>query len=179
MEHRFRWQGKDYCVSLVRAPESMRAQVDGREHRLRRIPSQQGILILEIDGKLHRIPFARDSDRLHLEAARHPVVERLLPKGEFVPNDVDLDATRRQMILLTGPNMGGKSTYLRQIALAVLMAQSGWFVAAARAEIGLVDRAKMIHRMLLGRAALAGPFLVDVDHRMLQSKRKRRTALRD
>jgi len=85
-------------------------------------------------------PVLADSDRLHLEGARHPVVERLLPRGEFVPNDVELDATTRQLVLLTGPNMGGKSTYLRQIALAVLMAQSGWFVAATRAEIGLVDR---------------------------------------
>ncbi len=85
-------------------------------------------------------PELSDSDRLRLEGSRHPVVERLLPRGEFVPNDVDLDASRRQVLLLTGPNMGGKSTYLRQIALAVLLAQSGWYVPAARAEIGLVDR---------------------------------------
>src|SRR5262245_12950142 len=62
MEHRFRWQGKDYCVSLERAPESICARVDGREHRLRRIPTQEGSLLLEIDGKLHRIPYARDAD---------------------------------------------------------------------------------------------------------------------
>jgi DNA mismatch repair protein MutS len=68
------------------------------------------------------------------------VVERLLPSGEFVPNDCRLDGERRQILLLTGPNMGGKSTYLRQVALAVLLAQCGSFVPAARAEIGLVDR---------------------------------------
>jgi len=85
-------------------------------------------------------PELSESDRLRLEGARHPVVERLLPRGEFVPNDVDLDGSRRQILLLTGPNMGGKSTYLRQVAIAVLLAQSGWYVPAARAEIGLVDR---------------------------------------
>jgi len=85
-------------------------------------------------------PEVEDSDRLGLEGSRHPVVERLLPRGEFVPNDVSLDATKRQILLLTGPNMGGKSTYLRQLALAVLLGQSGWFVPASRAVIGLVDR---------------------------------------
>ncbi len=85
-------------------------------------------------------PAIEDSDRLVIEGARHPVVERLLPRGEFVPNDVRLDATRRQILLLTGPNMGGKSTYLRQIALVVLLAQCGAWVPAERATIGLVDR---------------------------------------
>ena len=85
-------------------------------------------------------PRMDDSDRIRLEAARHPVVERLLPRGAFVPNDCVLDGASRQILLLTGPNMGGKSTYLRQVALAVLLAQSGSFVPAARAEIGRVDR---------------------------------------
>ncbi len=85
-------------------------------------------------------PRMDDSDRIRLEAARHPVVERLLPRGAFVPNDCVLDGAARQILLLTGPNMGGKSTYLRQVALAVLLAQSGSFVPAARAEIGRVDR---------------------------------------
>ncbi len=85
-------------------------------------------------------PQMEDSDRLELEDARHPVVERLLPRGEFVPNGVRLDGAARQILLLTGPNMGGKSTYLRQIALAVLLAQCGSFVPAGRARIGVVDR---------------------------------------
>jgi DNA mismatch repair protein MutS len=85
-------------------------------------------------------PDVNDSDRLVLEQARHPVVERLLPRGEFVPNHVRLERSRRQVLLLTGPNMGGKSTYLRQIAIAVLLAQAGSYVPAARADIGLVDR---------------------------------------
>jgi DNA mismatch repair protein MutS len=85
-------------------------------------------------------PELEDSDRLHIEDGRHPVVERLLPRGEYVPNSVDLDASKRQVLLLTGPNMGGKSTYLRQLALIVLLAQTGSFVPATRAVIGLVDR---------------------------------------
>jgi DNA mismatch repair protein MutS len=85
-------------------------------------------------------PAMDDSDRIELVAARHPVVERLLARGEFVPNDCVLDGSARQILLLTGPNMGGKSTYLRQIALIVLLAQSGSFVPAASAAIGRVDR---------------------------------------
>jgi len=85
-------------------------------------------------------PAMDESDRIRLEGARHPVVERLLPRGAFVPNDCVLDGAARQVLLLTGPNMGGKSTYLRQTALIVLLAQSGSFVPAARAAIGRVDR---------------------------------------
>ena len=85
-------------------------------------------------------PEIEDSDRLVAEGVRHPVVERLLPRGEFVANDVRLDVRERQIVLLTGPNMGGKSTYLRQVALLVLLAQSGSWVPATRATIGLVDR---------------------------------------
>ena len=65
--------------------------------------------------------------------ARHPVVERLLPRGEFVPNDCALDGAARQILLLTGPNMGGKSTYLRQVALA-RAARAGRLVRARRAR---------------------------------------------
>ena len=85
-------------------------------------------------------PVLEDSDRLVADGVRHPVVERLLPRGEFVANEVRLDARERQIVLLTGPNMGGKSTYLRQVALLVLLAQCGSWVPASRATIGLVDR---------------------------------------
>ena len=71
---------------------------------------------------------------------RHPVVERSLDEGSFVPNDVYLSNGDAQLIVLTGPNMSGKSTYLRQVALIVLLAQVGSFVPAASATIGLVDR---------------------------------------
>jgi len=88
----------------------------------------------------YRRPTVDDSMRLRIVEGRHPVVERLLEKERFVPNDCLMDVDSRQILILTGPNMGGKSTYLRQVALIVLMAQAGSFVPAAEAEIGLVDR---------------------------------------
>jgi DNA mismatch repair protein MutS len=80
-----------------------------------------------------------DGARVRLVGSRHPVVEEL-SRAAFVPNDADLDGEVRQIVVLTGPNMGGKSTYLRQIALAVIMARAGSFVAAQEAEIGEIDR---------------------------------------
>jgi DNA mismatch repair protein MutS len=76
---------------------------------------------------------------LKLEGSRHPVVERMMPREAFIPNDVLLDEAGR-IILLTGPNMAGKSTLLRQVGLAVLMAQVGSFVPAQRARVGVTDR---------------------------------------
>jgi len=76
--------------------------------------------------------------RLMIEAARHPVVEQFID-APFVPNDLAMDE-RRRMLIITGPNMGGKSTYMRSIALVVLLAHLGSFVPAARAEIGPIDR---------------------------------------
>jgi len=77
-----------------------------------------------------------EDEKLHIEAGRHPVLEA---SASFVPNDLTLDKKRR-FLLLTGPNMGGKSTYLRQTALISILAQAGSFVPAQRARIGLVDR---------------------------------------
>jgi len=84
-------------------------------------------------------PELGDGRRIVLKAARHPVVERTLPAGSFVPNDVLLDP-ERTIHLITGPNMSGKSTYLRMVALITLMAQIGSFVPAESAHVGLVDR---------------------------------------
>jgi len=81
-----------------------------------------------------------DEPVLSFTGSRHPVLERLLPSGEFVPNDLDLDARARQIAVITGPNMAGKSTYLRQIGLLAIMSQMGSFVPATRARIGIVDR---------------------------------------
>ena len=81
-----------------------------------------------------------DDTRLRIEGGRHPVVEAVLPVGSFVANDIALSTEDRQIIILTGPNMSGKSTYLRQIGLIVILAQIGSFVPADKAEIGLVDR---------------------------------------
>jgi DNA mismatch repair protein MutS len=80
-----------------------------------------------------------DEAVLAIERGRHPVVERMMPRDQFIPNDVTL-APDARMIILTGPNMAGKSTILRQVGLLVLMAQMGSFVAAARARVGVADR---------------------------------------
>jgi DNA mismatch repair protein MutS len=85
-------------------------------------------------------PTVDESDLIAVRDGRHPVVERMLPDGSFVPNDTEMSASNAQIIVLTGPNMAGKSTYLRQVALIVLMAQAGSFVPAAQARIGLADR---------------------------------------
>ena len=84
-------------------------------------------------------PELTDDFALEITAGRHPVVERMMPREKFIPNDVTLSEDAR-IIILTGPNMAGKSTVLRQVGLIVLMAQVGSFVPAARARIGIVDR---------------------------------------
>ncbi|MBX2953380.1 MAG: DNA mismatch repair protein MutS [Leadbetterella sp.] len=86
-------------------------------------------------------PVISESRVLNIKAGRHPVIEQQLPPGEsYVPNDLYLDDDTQQIIIITGPNMAGKSALLRQTALIVLMAQTGCFVPAASAEVGLVDK---------------------------------------
>lgn len=85
-------------------------------------------------------PVLTTGDELHIQGGRHPVVEKLLPVGEFAPNDCFLNTSSHQLLLITGPNMAGKSVYLRQTALIVLLAQVGSYVPAQQAHIGLVDK---------------------------------------
>ena len=86
-------------------------------------------------------PIIHDDNVLKIVQGRHPVIETQLPLGEvYVPNDVTLDSDKQQIMMITGPNMAGKSALLRQTALIVLMAQVGCFVPAEHAEIGLVDK---------------------------------------
>ena len=86
-------------------------------------------------------PIIHDDNILKIVQGRHPVIETQLPLGEvYVPNDVTLDSDKQQIMMITGPNMAGKSALLRQTALIVLMAQVGCFVPAEHAEIGLVDK---------------------------------------
>ena len=85
-------------------------------------------------------PLLDRSDTIHIKDGRHPVIERFLPEGTFVPNDLHMNQDDQQVLIITGPNMAGKSTILRQAALIVLLAQIGSFVPAAEARIGLVDR---------------------------------------
>jgi len=85
-------------------------------------------------------PELNDSLRLVIKDGRHPVLDQNLVDEKFVPNDTELDGENIRMAIVTGPNMAGKSTYIRQVALIVLMAQIGSFVPAESAEVGLVDR---------------------------------------
>jgi DNA mismatch repair protein MutS len=97
---------------------------------LAELAAQRGYARPDIDG----------SDRIVIHQGRHPVVETSLPAGSFVANNTALSVCDSQIVVLTGPNMAGKSTYLRQVALIVLLAQIGSFVPAASAAIGVVDR---------------------------------------
>jgi DNA mismatch repair protein MutS len=85
-------------------------------------------------------PTILDGDTLRITEGRHPVIEQLSTEERFIPNDTLLDCEENQLVILTGPNMAGKSTYMRQVALITLMAQMGGFVPAKEAQIGLVDR---------------------------------------
>ena len=88
----------------------------------------------------YRRPVLTGDDVISIQGGRHPVVERCLEEGSYIPNDTFLSNREAQIIILTGPNMSGKSTYLRHVALVVLLAQIGSFVPADSATIGLVDR---------------------------------------
>jgi DNA mismatch repair protein MutS len=85
-------------------------------------------------------PEIDDGPVIAVTEGRHPMVERSLPAGSFVPNDITVDPKDRQLLVITGPNMAGKSTIIRQLAIIVLMAQMGSFVPARSAKIGIVDR---------------------------------------
>ncbi len=94
----------------------------------------------EVASKNHYVrPSVDEGDEILIREGRHPVIEQTSPEP-FVPNDTRLDLERNQILIITGPNMAGKSTYIRQVALIVIMAQMGSFVPAKEAKIGLVDR---------------------------------------
>jgi DNA mismatch repair protein MutS len=126
----------------------LRSAIAGEARRIR----QTALALAEIDvlASLAQIAASRDycrprfddSTDIEIVAGRHPVIEQLeLGSGDrFVPNDLFLNSTTNAIMVLTGPNMGGKSTYLRQAALTVIMAQAGSFVPARSARLGLVDR---------------------------------------
>jgi DNA mismatch repair protein MutS len=99
------------------------------------------LALAESAHSLHFVQPKIDSGlAISIREGRHPVVEAVLGRGAFVANDCALDPESQQIVVLTGPNMAGKSTYMRQVALIVILAQMGSFVPAAEAQIGLVDR---------------------------------------
>ncbi|MBM4192952.1 MAG: DNA mismatch repair protein MutS [Gemmatimonadetes bacterium] len=125
--------------------EALRRDVGGEIRRLQQIAANVAHLdvlasfadVASREGYV--CPEIHEGAELEIVAGRHPVVERMMPREQFIPNDVQLTPDAR-MIILTGPNMAGKSTILRQIGLQVLMAQVGCFVPAKRARIGIADR---------------------------------------
>lgn len=126
--------------------EELRKRVGAHAHRLHALAARMGELDVHASFAeiAHRHGYSRpivdDEQRLSLTEARHPVVERFVAAGTFVPNDVTIDAAKACMLMITGPNMSGKSTVMRQTALAVILAQAGSFVPAKTARIGIVDR---------------------------------------
>jgi DNA mismatch repair protein MutS len=119
------------------ARETPRLQAMGRL-----ISTLDALTSLAEVAALHRYvcPEVDDGHEIRIVEGRHAVVERLMATGSFIPNDTRLDLENHRLVILTGPNMAGKSTYLRQVALIVLLAQIGSFVPAKQARIGLVDR---------------------------------------
>ena len=125
--------------------EALRTRVSGEIGRLQMAAARVAVLdvlssfaqVAETESYVR--PLVNDGFDLEILGGRHPVVERMMARDRFIPNDVKLGPDSR-MIILTGPNMAGKSTVLRQVGLIVLMAQAGAFVPATRARIGLVDR---------------------------------------
>ncbi len=126
--------------------ERLRAQLARETPRLQAIAAALALVdvlaALAETAALNRYvrPIVDEGETIRIVNGRHPVVERLEMDGGFVPNDTLLDLETNRLLILTGPNMAGKSTYLRQVALIVLMAQMGSFVPATEAKIGVVDR---------------------------------------
>ena len=138
---------KDRCVQLeYRLFDDIRTTVSAQQERVQK--TSNAIAQLDVLCSFARVavknqycrPEVNLSGKILLKESRHPVVELLSDASPFVPNDALLDQDENRVLVITGPNMAGKSTYMRQIALIALMAQLGSFVPAASAEIGLVDQ---------------------------------------
>jgi DNA mismatch repair protein MutS len=125
---------------------SLRDQVAGQTQRL--LETAEMLATLDVLASLAELASARrycrpmldDGATLEIRDGRHPVLDQTLPAGTFVPNDVAMGPEAGTLLLITGPNMAGKSVYIRQVALLTLLAQMGSFVPASQATIGLVDR---------------------------------------
>jgi DNA mismatch repair protein MutS len=134
------------CQLEYRLFEEIRKRVSDETSRLQKTAS--AIAIIDILGSMAEIadrydyvqPVVDEEDEIMIRDGRHPVLERMGLSERFVPNDTQMNTHEHQLLILTGPNMAGKSTYLRQVALIILMAQMGCFVPASEAKIGVVDR---------------------------------------
>ncbi len=146
-EHEDRVLGADERIEVreLELFEALRVRVAAEAPRI--LDAARGVATLDVLAALadtasaygYTKPQVHDGDEFSATDARHPVVERHVG-GAFVPNDITLDRAQAQLVILTGPNMGGKSTYLRQIALLAVLAQAGSFVPARRAKLAIADR---------------------------------------
>jgi len=138
-ENIYRIETEIYAALVAKIQESIPV-IQQNARLLARLDVLAGFAHLAVDRNYCR-PEMTDSLELDIRAGRHPVIETLMRPGEeYVPNDVHLDSEKQQIIILTGPNMAGKSALLRQTALIVLLAQAGSFVPAASARIGWFDK---------------------------------------
>jgi DNA mismatch repair protein MutS len=134
------------CQLEYRLFEDIRRRVSDETSRLQKTASAIAIIDLlasmaEIADRYDYVkPTVDEGDGIVIRDGRHPVLERMGLSERFVPNDTQMNTQEHQILIITGPNMAGKSTYLRQVALIVLMAQMGSFVPAKEAQIGVVDR---------------------------------------
>jgi DNA mismatch repair protein MutS len=129
----------DLFVQLRRAVAPHAARLQAAARVLAQIDAL--VSLAEVAARYGYVkPVVDDGDTIEIKEGRHPVVERFLREESFVPNDVHLDAGAQRVIILTGPNMSGKSVFVRQVALIVLLAQIGSFVPARYAHLGLTDR---------------------------------------
>ena len=134
------------CQLECRLFEEVRKKVSDETSRLQKTAS--AITIIDILGSMAEIadrydyvqPVMDEGDEIIIRDGRHPVLERMGLSERFVPNDTQMNSPEHQILIITGPNMAGKSTYIRQVALIILMAQMGSFVPAREAKIGVVDR---------------------------------------
>jgi DNA mismatch repair protein MutS len=138
-EERHRERELDLLKKLVELAGSHCERVRALSARLARWDVAQALADVAHRHDYTR-PTVEDSDVLCIRDGRHPVVERLAAEGRFVPNDVELRVSGERFWLITGPNMAGKSTFLRQVALITILAQLGSYVPARSARLGLVDR---------------------------------------
>jgi len=134
------------CQLEYRLFEDIRKRVSEETLRLQKTAS--AIAVIDILGSMAEIadrydyvqPVVDEEDEIIIHDGRHPVLERMGLSERFVPNDTQMNTQEHQILIITGPNMAGKSTYLRQVALIILMAQMGCFVPAREVRIGVVDR---------------------------------------
>jgi DNA mismatch repair protein MutS len=134
------------CQLENRLFEEVRKRVSDETPRLQKTAS--AIAVVDILGSMAEVadrynyvqPAVDEGDEIVIRDGRHPVLERMGLSERFVPNDTQMNTREHQLLIITGPNMAGKSTYLRQVAVIILMAQMGGFVPASEARIGVVDR---------------------------------------